>query len=124
GASPRAEPAVPSFSAPRAPAATLVLVHLLGWGAACGWLLLDAARGGHAWKQGDWLINAEAVAVRRGLFGSGLLRLSDLTGIGPLAMTVALQLLLLTAAAGLTLAAALRLRVGFRLFLLLVSPGF
>lgn len=37
-----------------------------------------------AYQQGDWLINNENVIIRRGLFGSLLLNLSDLLSINPL----------------------------------------
>jgi hypothetical protein len=62
----------------------LVAAHLADWQA-----------GGHAWKQGDWLINLADGPVRRGLVGEALLRFGDATGLGPLAPLMALQALLL-----------------------------
>lgn len=38
---------------------------------------LEISNGGDAWKTGDWLINYEAGAVRRGLFGQILIYLSN-----------------------------------------------
>lgn len=64
--------------------ALLLAVHLADWQA-----------GGDPWKQGDWLINLADGPVRRGLAGDALLRLGDLTGLGPLAPLMALQALLL-----------------------------
>jgi len=79
---------------------------------------------GSNWQQGDWLINSRLVPVRRGLFGSGLIDLSDLTGVGLLNLTIGLQLVLMVLLLGLL--AVLFLPVQDRLahLLLLGSPGF
>jgi len=50
--------------------------------------------GGHVWLQGDWLISLAAGPIRRGPFGEGLLRLSDMLGLSPLALLIGLQALL------------------------------
>jgi hypothetical protein len=57
--------------------------------------LLDWQAGGHAWKQGDWLINLADGPVRRGLAGEALVRFGDSTGLGPLAPLMLLQAVLL-----------------------------
>ncbi len=88
------------------------------------WVLLqDAAAGAHNWRQGDWLIHNEAGAVRRGLFGSALLRLSDMLGRDPVSVVIGLQLALL-ASAYLAFRALLgRLPGGALRVLLAVSPA-
>lgn len=40
--------------------------------------------GGHAWLQGDWLINLAGGPVRRGPFGEALRVVADTTGLSPL----------------------------------------
>ncbi|MEO1238705.1 MAG: hypothetical protein AAFW64_03400 [Pseudomonadota bacterium] len=80
--------------------------------------------GGHVWNTADWLINADQVHVRRGLFGSGLLRVTDALGISPLLGVVVLQsglcvLIALGAAAAILRPPARHLKA-----LLLLSPGF
>jgi hypothetical protein len=45
---------------------------------------LDINNGGNSWKQGDWLINNETQLVRRGFFGSIILKISDFISINPL----------------------------------------
>jgi hypothetical protein len=85
---------------------------------------IDLAAGGSDWRQGEWLINVERTAIRRGLLGSGLIALSDATGVGLLALTVAVPMALL----GLILVSLVAFAVaegpGDRLLLLLLSPGF
>jgi hypothetical protein len=85
---------------------------------------IDLAAGGSDWRQGEWLINAEGVAIRRGMLGSGLIALSDATGIGLLALAFKLPMALL----GLILTSVVLFAVtggpGDRLLLLLLSPGF
>ena len=51
----------------------------------------DISAGGNDWKQGDWLINVETTHIRRGLFGSAILRLADLSGIPSLYLLGGLQ---------------------------------
>lgn len=51
----------------------------------------DFRVGGNSWVQGDWLINAEAAHVRRGIMGSLVLRISDLLGLGPVAVVCLIQ---------------------------------
>ena len=80
--------------------------------------------GGHSWNTADWLINAEIVHVRRGLFGSALLFIADTLHISPLIVAILLQCTLAT------LIAAGAIRVLFATpspgltALLLLSPGF
>lgn len=87
-------------------------------------LLRDMLTGGNSWKQADWLVNSEEVFVRRGLFGSGLLRLSDLLAVKPLLLVGALQAILMLALIGATIVAARRSGLTDRVLLLLLSPGF
>lgn len=79
---------------------------------------------GSNWQQGDWLINSRLVPIRRGLFGSALIGLSDLTGIGLLTLTIAVQLALLAALLGALAAVFLPARDRLAHLLLLASPGF
>lgn len=87
-------------------------------------LILDFSLGGNNWKQGDWLINELAGPIRRGLFGSMLLRTSDFIEVNPLLLLILLQaaiVILIFAVVGM---AAFRLGVPDKLLLLLLSPGF
>ncbi len=59
------------------------------------YLWQDYFLGGNAYKQGDWLINIEQAAVRRGLPGSTFIRLSDLLHIDLLLLVVLCQATLL-----------------------------
>jgi len=79
---------------------------------------------GSNWQQGDWLINSRLVAVRRGLFGSWLIGLSDVTGIGLLHLTIAVQLALMGALLAVLAALFLPARHPLSHLLLLASPGF
>jgi hypothetical protein len=54
-------------------------------------LARDYRDAGDSWKQGDWLINSNMESIRRGLLGSGILNLSDSSGLSPLLLTVLLQ---------------------------------
>ena len=56
-----------------------------------GFLHNQIQRGGFRWNQGDWLINLEEVHVRRGPLGSGLIALSDATGVPLLTLVGGLQ---------------------------------
>jgi hypothetical protein len=55
-------------------------------------LWFDVSVGGNEWKQGDWLINAANDPIRRGLFGSAILVLSDGLHTSPVVVTAILQL--------------------------------
>ena len=59
-------------------------------------LFLDFSLGGNNWKQGDWLINELSEPVRRGLFGSAVLRISDVIGLNPLLLLILFQALIVT----------------------------
>lgn len=80
--------------------------------------------GGHTWNSADWLINSEVVNVRRGLFGSVVLWISDGFRISPLVTVIALQ----SSLAGIVTAGAVRAVVlsphGCLKALLFISPGF
>src|SRR6056297_2207625 len=80
--------------------------------------------GGHTWNSADWLINSEVVNVRRGLFGSVVLWISDGFRISPLVTVIALQ----SSLAGIVTAGAVRAIVlsphGCLKALLFISPGF
>jgi hypothetical protein len=80
--------------------------------------------GGHPWNTADWLINADNVHVRRGLFGSVLLRISDTLHLSPLVIAILLQCglaILITAGA---LRAILASSAPGLTAVLLLSPGF
>lgn len=96
----------------------LVLVYLLYQ------LFVDYSLGGNTWKQGDWLINELSAPIRRGLFGSALLRTSDLLGANPLLLLILFQAGIVTLIFVVTGAAAIRLGTPEKVFLLLISPGF
>lgn len=84
----------------------------------------DFASGGNPWKQGDWLVNAEASPIRRGGFGSALLRISDALGIGPVTLVCAVQAAVGAVLFGAILALAWRLRGRRVMWLLFLSPAF
>lgn len=52
--------------------------------------------GGHPWVQGDWLINSIEVDIRRGIFGSILIYLSEFIKINPILLTIIFQFLFFT----------------------------
>lgn len=85
---------------------------------------LDYLVGGDAFRQGDWLIHADAGPVRRGLFGSALLRIADALGLDPLAAVVALQGLLLGVIALALAPVVWRLTRAPEWWLLFLSPAF
>ncbi len=80
--------------------------------------------GGHSWNTADWLINAENVHVRRGLFGSALLRISDTLHVSPLSVAILLQCSLATAITLGVLRALWASPFPGLTALLLLSPGF
>lgn len=92
-----------------------MILHQLG---------IDLGERGSDWRQGDWLINAHLVAVRRGLFGSGLLALADATGLPPLLLAFALPLGLMAALLVALVVLARAEGPDDRLLLILLSPGF
>lgn len=47
--------------------------------------------GGHGWNTADWLINADIVHVRRGIFGSALLRVADAFHVSPVFAVILFQ---------------------------------
>lgn len=59
--------------------------------------LYNLVAGGDPWKQGDWLINNISGYVRRGIFGSGLIRVADSLHLSPVVASGLLVLLLLAA---------------------------
>ncbi len=80
--------------------------------------------GGHPWNTADWLINAENVHVRRGLFGSALLRIADTLHLSPLLVAIWLQCgLAILIASGAIRAVLVSPSPGLTAVLLL-SPGF
>ncbi|WP_099826716.1 hypothetical protein [Oceaniglobus indicus] len=101
----------------------------MGLAALCGALVAwslwrDLARGGDPWRQGDWLINGGAGAIRRGPFGSAMIALSDLVGASPVGVVVAVQFVLFAAALAILLAVFARLLARPVWALLLTSPAF
>jgi len=87
-------------------------------------LYVDYSLGGNSWKQGDWLINELAGPVRRGLFGTALLRLSDVLWLSPLLLLILLQGIIITLIFAIVGAAVLDLGAPDRLVLILLSPAF
>ncbi|MEM7489470.1 MAG: hypothetical protein AAF390_10140, partial [Pseudomonadota bacterium] len=90
------------------------------------WLRLghDYLSGGNAWKQGDWLINSSMVEVRRALAGDLILVLSDLTGVGPLGVAVALQGLIFALLGVFLLVVLRRVSAAPLMCFLLITPAF
>lgn len=82
------------------------------------------AAGGHSWNTADWLINADVIHVRRGLFGSAVLRASDALGISPVLAVVGLQGSLAIVIAVGAVRAVLRAPSPGLAALVLMSPGF
>lgn len=80
--------------------------------------------GGHTWNTADWLINADVVHVRRGLFGSALLRVSDTIGISPLVTAITLQSTLVGLIAAMALRAIIVAQNRLLVALFVLSPGF
>lgn len=111
------------MSAPRRNLVILCLAYGLSAALIAHQIGIDLAAGGNDWRQGEWLINVHGTAIRRGLLGSGLIALSDATGIGLLTLAVALPVGLL----GLILSSLVLFAAaegpGDRLLLLLLSPG-
>jgi hypothetical protein len=99
-----------------------VLVGVLGYVYYC--LFVDYSMGGNSWKQGDWLINELAGPIRRGLFGSALLHVSDALGANPLVLLIVLQASIVTLIFAVLGIAAFDLKVPDKLLLILLSPGF
>lgn len=80
--------------------------------------------GGHGWSTADWLISSDVVHVRRGLFGSVLLRVSDALRISPLVTVIALQCCLAMIITVAAIQAVLRAPSRGLAALLVLSPGF
>lgn len=95
--------------------AAAIMLHQIG---------VDLAASGSAWRQGEWLINVEAMPIRRGLLGSALIRLSDATGIDLLALTFAFPMAFLALILGSLVVFAAADGPGDRMLLVLLSPGF
>ena len=87
--------------------------------------LFDAwTEGGNNWQQGDWLIHCHSGLVRRGLFGSLILELSDLSGLRPLLLTLLLQALFSLGALLLLATHVLRVGLNELTLLALSCPAF
>jgi len=99
-----------------------VLAGVLAYVLYC--LHVDYSLGGNSWKQGDWLINELAGPIRRGLFGSALLRISDVLGANPLVLLILFQASIVALIVVIVGWAALDLRAPDKLILILLSPGF
>jgi hypothetical protein len=110
------------------PARRNLVILCLAYGLAVALMLhqtgIDLAASGSDWRQGEWLINAEGTAIRRGLLGSGLIALSDAMGIGLLALAFAVPMAFLGLIVGSLVLFAAAEGPGDRLLLLLMSPGF
>lgn len=87
-------------------------------------LYIDFSIGGNSWKQGDWLINELSGPIRRGLFGSALLHISDLSGLNPLLILILFQATAVVSIFSVVTAAAIKLNTPDKLLLLILSPGF
>jgi len=88
------------------------------------YLLQDYLLGGNGDKQGDWLINIEQVAVRRGLLGSAFIFLSDALHLDLLLLVVLSQAALLLLFAGLLFRVIRALEQQPIFWLLLFCPAF
>jgi hypothetical protein len=71
---------------------------LVGLSIILGILFFDYSDGGHPWRQGDWLIHNGAGTVRRGLFGSALMTVSDYISVSSLGLLCVFQACVMTAA--------------------------
>ncbi len=80
--------------------------------------------GGTAWQQADWLISFADGPVRRGVSGEFFLLLSDVTGIGVVALVCAAQAALVLIVFWGVLRAVLHIGVSERVLLLALSPAF
>lgn len=80
--------------------------------------------GGTAWQQADWLINLADGPVRRGVSGQLFLGLSDITGIGVVALVCAVQAFLVLILFWGVARAILRVGVSERMLLIALSPAF
>lgn len=80
--------------------------------------------GGDIWQHGDWLINNEAVTVRRGLFGSLLFSFSRAIDGNPLWILGIFQGLLVSFIFGVSWYAGVVLKRFDNAFFLLISPFF
>jgi hypothetical protein len=87
-------------------------------------LFLDFSLGGNNWKQGDWLINELSGPIRRGLFGSALLRISDVIGLNPLLLLILFQAAIVTLIFAVVGVSAFKLGAPHKVVLLLLSPAF
>jgi hypothetical protein len=87
-------------------------------------LFLDFSLGGNNWKQGDWLINELSGPIRRGLFGSALLRISDVIGLNPLLLLILFQAAIVTLIFAVVGVSAFKLGAPDKVVLLLLSPAF
>ena len=85
-------------------------------------LLVRTLEGGDPFAHGDWLISMHGGLVRRGVLGSLFLGLSDLTGLSPVHLVSALQVVLVVTVHAVTLRLLLALR-SHRVRWLLVSSG-
>lgn len=86
-------------------------------------LIGNYLKGGHSYQQGDWLINGVNDDIRRGYFGSALIRISDFTGADLLLVLVALQIALVCALFFYFRKAAEAVKSPVIGYLLSVSPG-
>lgn len=79
---------------------------------------------GSSWQQGDWLVNSHEAWVRRGLFGSFILTISDLIPLNPAQTVMLLQGLLLLIVAAVLLLIMVSLQGTNALWLLILCPAF
>ncbi len=109
------------------PARRNLVILCLSYGLAVALMLhqvgIDLAASGSDWRQGEWLINSEGVAIRRGVLGSGLIALSDATGIGLLTLAFAVPMAFLGLIVGSLALFAAAEGPGDRLLLMMMSPG-
>ncbi|MFV2036101.1 MAG: hypothetical protein ACC646_00795, partial [Paracoccaceae bacterium] len=87
-------------------------------------IYFDFSSGGSAWNQADWLINAHGGPVRRGPFGSGLIFISDISGIRLFDVLFIAQFGFFVLLFGSTAFVAMRLTKTFSYWLIFLSPGF
>lgn len=91
--------------------------------AVLAFLYIDIESGGNDYKQADWLINDVYQTVRRGLFGSFVLKLSDAVQVSPLLVIALIQASLVVSLYFMLRHLLVRIP-GYHSLLLVLSPAF
>lgn len=102
----------------------LILLAAVSYGYFVYNLALDDLKGGHEWKQGDWLINSVNDPVRRSLTGDVAIWLADVFTMDPVRVVVIGQVLLVAVLYALLLRLIFTSRDKLALIILAMSPAF